>query len=95
MKIISDYKYTNIELTCTCSAFPEQYDAFVRDRLVGYLRLRHGHFTVRYPNFEGEIIYEVHSLGGGIFNDSEREFYLDTAKKAIWKKDHENNSFFK
>lgn len=36
----------SIEFKQTCFACPEQYDAVDDGREVGYLRLRHGHFTV-------------------------------------------------
>lgn len=29
----------------TCGAFPEQYDVYDGDKMVGYLRLRSGYFT--------------------------------------------------
>lgn len=43
----------DIELRQTCAACPEQYDAYLNGELVGYLRLRHGHFRVRtYPTLK-------------------------------------------
>ena len=35
-------KLSEIKLVKTCSACPEQYDAFYEDHQVGYLRVRHG-----------------------------------------------------
>jgi plasmid stability protein len=32
-----------VRLVRTCFACPEQYDAFIGEEKVGYLRLRHGH----------------------------------------------------
>ena len=43
-----------LEFKKTCLACPEQYDVFKGDKLVGYVRLRHGGLSCRYPNYEGE-----------------------------------------
>jgi hypothetical protein len=84
-----------IVLQKTCNACPEQYDAFVDDTdgpQVGYLRLRWGHFTVRFPDAEGELIYEA-NVGAdgwtGIFDEadnSERDYHLRFAVDAIEKR---------
>lgn len=73
----------DIRLVQTCGACPEQYDAFIGDRQVGYLRLRHGFFRVDYPEHGGKVIYQAHPMGDGIFESEEREFYLEAAKQAI------------
>lgn len=69
----------------TCSACPEQYDVYHGKRRVGYLRLRHGHFTARYPDAGGELVYEANTKGDGIFEEDERGFHLDEAIKALRK----------
>lgn len=76
----------DITLIETCSACPEQYDAFIGDKPVGYLRLRHGHFRVDYPQCGGETIYDAYPYGDGIFEDYERYKYLQEAKQAICNK---------
>lgn len=75
----------NVILNRTCAAFPEQYDAFdSRWNLIGYLRIRHGLFTVEAPDVGGTIVYEaVTSSGSGYFNDDERSMFLDRAKVAL------------
>jgi hypothetical protein len=73
----------DIDLVQTCGACPEQYDAFCQGIQVGYLRLRHGSFSVRAPDYGGEVVFEGEPDGDGIFADHEREGYLDAAKKAI------------
>lgn len=75
-------KYNKIELELTCDACPEQYDAFYEGELVGYLRLRHGHFRAEYKD---DVVYNAYPLGDGIFEPEEREKYLKKAKKAIYK----------
>lgn len=72
-----------IQLVMTCGACPEQYDAFLDEKQVGYLRLRHGFFYVEYPDCGGETIYEAYPDGDGIFADYERDRYLSDAKAAI------------
>lgn len=72
-----------IRLVQTCGACPEQYDAFIGDKLVGYLRLRHGYFTVSYPDSAGRVVYEASTRGDGLFADDEREHHLEAAKRAI------------
>ncbi len=70
----------------TCSAYPEQYDAYIKGQRLGYLRLRHGVFSVEY---KGEVIYTAHPVGDGIFEADEREKYLKIAKKKLLKR-HKN-----
>lgn len=70
----------DIILIETCGGCPEQYDAMYKNKIVGYLRLRHGHFSVEYY---GELIYEAYPKGDGLFEWEEREYYLLKAKKAI------------
>lgn len=72
-----------IRLVKTCRACPEQYDAFVGDRKVGYLRLRHGYFTAEVPDFDGDLVYSARTIGDGEFDESERALHLEQAKNAI------------
>jgi len=79
-----------IRLQQTCSACPEQYDALDDDgNVVGYLRLRHGHFTVQAsgPGYEGSghgvLVYEAEPEGDGAFMPTERQAYLDVAVARI------------
>lgn len=69
-----------IKLVQTCGACPEQYDGYLGEQIVGYLRLRHGYF---YAECYGEIVYEARPAGDGIFTYEERDFYLTEAKNAI------------
>ena len=74
----------DINLVRTCYACPEQYDALDKDgNCIAYLRLRHGSFTVECPDVGGECVYQAEPEGDGIFEDDERELYLDAAKQAI------------
>jgi len=75
-----------IKLKQTCIAYPEQYEAFVGEKQVGYLRLRHGYFRVDFPDCGGKTIYKAHPKGEGMFKDNdERKYYLKMAKKVILK----------
>jgi len=72
-----------IILKQTCTACPEQYDAFIENKQVGYLRLRHGIFTVLCPDHHGIIVYEARPNGDGIFHYEERDYYLRFAVHFI------------
>jgi plasmid stability protein len=72
-----------VRLVRTCFACPEQYDAFIGEEKVGYLRLRHGHFRVECPDVWGEMVYEASPKGDGIFDDDERVEHLQAAREAI------------
>lgn len=74
---------SKIRFVQTCIACPEQYDAFVGKEQVGYLRLRHGHFTVECPDCGGELVCTYWPDGDGAFTDDEREHYLACARSAI------------
>ena len=75
---------TEITLKRTCYACPEQYDALDEaGNVVGYLRLRHGHFTVDFPDASGTEVYSASPKGDGIFEHDERQGYLDAAVAAI------------
>lgn len=79
-------KAEQIKLLMTCGACPEQYEAFLCGRKVGYLRLRWGEFSVRVPDELGREVYAA-TTGGqydGTFGSQEdRVYHLDRAKKAI------------
>lgn len=84
--------YKQIRLVQTCWACPEQYDAYLGNKLVGYLRLRHGFFSVRAitgPDdtdpVSGDTVYTAAPRGDGIFESDERKKYLRKAKKRIYK----------
>lgn len=72
-----------INLVQTCGACPEQYNAYVGDRLVGYLRLRHGCFRVDFPDCGEKTIYEAYPDGDGFFTADERDGYLNIAKAHL------------
>ena len=72
----------------TSSACPEQYDVFKGSKQVGYIRLRHGVLSCRYPNTHGEIIYahQFEDEWKGYFeNEEERTFYINECKNALLK----------
>jgi hypothetical protein len=81
----------DIQLIQTSLECPEQYSAFLGlqvlgmvVREVGYLRLREGTFTVEYPCCgSGTFLLTEMAAGDGSFEDSEREAWLDLAKKKI------------
>lgn len=72
-----------IELKRTSYAMPEQYEAFLDGRQVGYLRLRHGTFRANHPDHIGSQVYLADTLGDGAFEDSEREPQIRAALIAV------------
>lgn len=79
----TDGKYI---LKQTCGACPEQYDMLDEEgNTVGYFRLRHGSFTVEYPDVRGILVYNANPDGDGIFEDYEREYYLTMGYLSIIK----------
>lgn len=71
-----------IRLQQTCIACPEQYDAFISDEKIGYLRLRHGYFYCQFTPTD-EIVYGSNTKGDGSFDSDESEYHLNKAKKAL------------
>lgn len=72
------------QLVMTCSACPEQYDMLDQDgNTVGYFRLRHGYFSVQYPDVGGKLVFEACPEGDGMFKDTEREGFLSAGMQAI------------
>jgi hypothetical protein len=69
----------------TCAVCPEQYDVFIDEHVVGYLRLRHGFFQARFPDFSGECVYETSKIfgDGTFYNKEERMRELKRAIKYI------------
>lgn len=65
----------------TCGACPEQYDVFVGDKQVAYVRLRWDRLRVDVPDYGGDTIY-VHHFDDdgykGVFDsEDERIKYLN------------------
>lgn len=67
------------DLHLTCGACPEQYDVFLHGVQIGYLRLRHGHFTATSPDVGGKLVYSAAPAGDGVFEAHERMMYLEEA----------------
>jgi hypothetical protein len=77
-------KYT-YRCVLTCPVCPEQWDVFIDEHVVGYLRLRWGHFKAIFPDYAGEIVYETTKItGDGTFGDvKERQRELKRAIRFI------------
>jgi len=72
-----------LRLEITCVACPEQYDVYLGDVQVGYLRLRYGEFRADYPDCGGVTVYEDKPEGNSMFKDYERDRYLAEAAAAL------------
>jgi hypothetical protein len=84
-----EWTINGVTLKLTCAACPEQYDAFKGGRQIGYLRLRHGSFTVEHPAVGGRVVLEGTPEGDGIFEHHEREMWLTRAVEALLRADVE------
>jgi hypothetical protein len=84
MKLITKlYAKNGLTIKMISSACPEQYGVFKNTEQVAYYRLRHGVFTVDYPNVQGEEIMCEEPNGDGIFDVSERLKYLTKAMRIV------------
>lgn len=72
----------DIQLVNTCRAVPEQYDVFMDNQKIGYLRLRHGRFSAKYPSHFGEEVYSNEEVRGiGFFHNQEER--VNEIRKAL------------
>jgi hypothetical protein len=70
-----------LRLVQTCGAYPEQYEVYQGEDLVGYMRLRRGYFRTE---CFGEPVYGAETKGVGIFYDEkERRLHLNRGCEAI------------
>lgn len=72
-----------LELRCTCSSHPEQYDVYDGGAQVAYFRLRHGSFRVDVPKCGGDTIYRTDTNGDGLFDADERQKHLEIAVERV------------
>ena len=52
-----EFKIGSVLFVQTCYACPEQYDVYIKKEQVGYIRLRHGRLSARYPDVAGDEVY--------------------------------------
>lgn len=79
------YQRNGLELKMTCPACPEQYEIFKDGNQIAYYRLRHGTFSVDFPDHMGKTILEIDTVGDGIFDEKERLVCLTKAMRSILK----------
>lgn len=69
------------KLVRTCAACPEQYDVYLDETCIGYMRLRWGFFRAEYREI---TVYTAETEGDGLFKgDRERKHHLNAACRAI------------
>lgn len=75
------YEY---DLVRTCFENPEQYDVYNKyNKIVGYLRLKHGQFIASYLKDGGEVVYASYPDGNESFEVYERMHELTKAIECI------------
>jgi hypothetical protein len=67
---------------------PEEYEALLNGKQIGYLRLQDGHFTVKYGMPSGTLIWESFPEGKDALTEHERPLYLKIAQQKLF--DHIN-----
>lgn len=78
-----------LDFQLTCVACPEQYDVFLDEQQVGYVRLRYGRLTACLGEVGGELIYDYDFTGFesgwlGVFpNSGVREAHLNKIADCI------------
>ena len=73
----NDWTDGNYLIKQTSPAQPEQYDMLDKEgSIVGYFRLRHGTYTVEYPDVCGEVLVCAYPQGDGCFDCLEREYWI-------------------
>ncbi|CAB4134451.1 hypothetical protein UFOVP273_71 [uncultured Caudovirales phage] len=75
-----------VEFRLTCMACPEQYDVYLGDKEIGYVRLRWGHLRVNYPDFMGKEVYSEqvgHEFCGEFHDDHMRRRYLKRIARIL------------
>lgn len=88
-----------LDFKLTCLACPEQYDVFLDDEEVGYIRLRHGVLSVdftpteeRLGEWDADVIYpqelKILTGDGNFSNEEERNYFLNRCAEEILKHIH-------
>ena len=79
----------DLEIIKTCECSPEQYDVYIKEdgerKIIGYMKLRWGTFTVSYPNVSGECIYS-HSFSDaykGMFSNEGEKLKVEVDEKEV------------
>lgn len=70
----------------TCNLCPEQYQVYLGDRKVGYIRLRWGHLTVDCPDCGEDEVYQHQfpdQWQGCFDDDAQRTKYMNLARLHI------------
>jgi hypothetical protein len=79
----------NLRFDQTCMACPEQYDVYLDDTQVGYVRLRWGMLRAYYPDYKSKSVqlYEFQFEDGwtGEFPDErQRKFHLESIANILY-----------
>lgn len=77
-----------LKLFQTCFACPEQYDVYYNDALVGYIRYRHGIFSVNPVingnyDFTNDLMIFTTDDDSGILSETQRKELLPQALQKI------------
>lgn len=94
-----DCTVNGLDLVDTCTSHPEQYDVFIGELPVGYLRLRDGRYYAEAPYCGGVRVHLESNLAcDGQFRIVERQGYLEKGVNSIiewWGNDTDSEVFKK
>lgn len=79
----ADREIFGMKFRLTCESHPEQYNVYLGDRQVGYVRVRHGHLSVECPECNGQQVLGADIAGDGEFEPWERDYWLRRAAIAV------------
>jgi hypothetical protein len=85
---MQDLMIGKYRVVCVSATAPETYNVLgLVDNFVGNIKLRRGVLEVRYPNFEGEVIYSTQPYGAikanEFYKPYERDKFIQLAVDAI------------
>jgi hypothetical protein len=81
---MKSFKINSYRFDQTSEFAPEQYEIYDCDNnQIGYLRLRHGVFSVRVPDYGGTEILTAYPKGDADFEPEERYKFLRQALDSI------------
>lgn len=85
--VTNDVTIDGLVFKLTCFACPEQYDVYLDNKQIGYVRLRWGHITAEYPDVMGKLIYDEDAGGydfaGCFHSESERIMHLTEIARRL------------
>jgi hypothetical protein len=82
-----DFTFGDYRWVCTCSAFPEQYEVFYKEKQVAYVRLRYGVLRAYVPDVaNGNLLFVTNfenQYQGDFMSEERRNFWIDFIQQEL------------